>query len=119
MSPAGRIRSCAHGSATGRFPTQAGPAGHVRRPLCGWAHGLHAGLSRSSPARQHGRHGVVEGTFTLEFKDRAPVVRKAGEALLEPINVVLRAANNNQTEAAKVVIFQASSPDVPFMHSVH
>jgi quercetin dioxygenase-like cupin family protein len=62
---------------------------------------------------------VVEGTFTLEFKDRAPVVRKAGEALLEPINVVLRAANNSQTEAAKVVIFQASSPDVPFMHPVH
>jgi quercetin dioxygenase-like cupin family protein len=62
---------------------------------------------------------VVEGTFTLEFKDREPVVRKAGEALLEPINVVLRAANNSQTEITRVVIFQVSSPNVPFMHPVH
>ena len=61
---------------------------------------------------------VVEGTFTLEFKDREPVVRKAGEALLEPINVVLRAANHSQTETTKVVIFQVSSSNDAFMHPV-
>ena len=62
---------------------------------------------------------VLEGTFTLEFKDREPIQRRAGEALLEPINVVLRAANNSQTEPTKVVIFQASPPNVPFLHPVH
>lgn len=62
---------------------------------------------------------VIEGTFTLEFKDREPLQRKAGEALLEPINVVVRAANRDQNQPVKVVIFQVSPPSTPFLHPAH
>jgi quercetin dioxygenase-like cupin family protein len=76
----------------------------------------------TSPWHTHATPVVVyvqEGTFTLEFKDREPVRRKAGEALLEPINVVVRAANRDQSQPAKVVIFQVSPPDTPFLHPAH
>src|SRR5438552_13565957 len=39
---------------------------------------------------------VIEGTITLEFDGREPVTKKAGEALLEPANVKVRAANHGQ-----------------------
>ena len=58
---------------------------------------------------------VTEGTFTLEMKGRDPVVLKAGQGMLEPINVEMRAANRG-TEVVKVVIFQVSDPTAPFMH---
>ena len=61
---------------------------------------------------------VVEGTFTLEFDGRDAISKKAGEALLEPINVKVRAANRTNT-LVKVVIFQVSEPDQPFMHVTH
>jgi quercetin dioxygenase-like cupin family protein len=57
---------------------------------------------------------VIEGTITLEFDGREPISKKAGEALLEPINVKLRAANNGQTPT-RVVIFQVSPPKAPFL----
>jgi quercetin dioxygenase-like cupin family protein len=57
---------------------------------------------------------VMEGTITLEFDGREPVSKKAGEALLEPINVKVRAANHGQTPA-RVVIFQVSPPKTPFL----
>ncbi len=57
---------------------------------------------------------VVEGTITLEFDGREPVSKKAGEALLEPINVKVRAANKGQTPT-RVVIFQVSPPKAPFL----
>ena len=55
---------------------------------------------------------VVEGTVTVEFRDREPRVYKAGEGFIEPINTALRGANTGQTPA-KLVIFQLSPPDVP------
>jgi quercetin dioxygenase-like cupin family protein len=61
---------------------------------------------------------VMEGTFTLEFDGREPIAKKAGEALLEPINVKVRAANRGDAPA-KVVIFQVSEPEQPFMHMLH
>jgi quercetin dioxygenase-like cupin family protein len=61
---------------------------------------------------------VVDGTFTLEFDGREAISKKAGEALLEPINVKVRPANRGQTPA-KVVIFQVSEPEQPFMHTTH
>ena len=57
---------------------------------------------------------VVQNTFTLE--GREPIHRKAGEALLEPINVKVRAANHIQSPA-KVVIVQVSEPEKPFMEA--
>ncbi|KAA2244028.1 cupin domain-containing protein [Salinarimonas soli] len=60
---------------------------------------------------------VLEGTFTLELKDREAVHRKAGEALLEPVNVAMRAANHGAVPA-KVVIFQASPPHAAFLDPV-
>ena len=59
---------------------------------------------------------VVENTFTLELEGREPIHRKAGEALLEPINVKVRAANHSQSPA-KVVIVQVSEPEKPFMEA--
>jgi quercetin dioxygenase-like cupin family protein len=61
---------------------------------------------------------VVEGTFTLELEGRDPIAKKAGEALLEPINVKVRAANRSGAPV-KVVIFQVSDPEQPFMHVAH
>jgi quercetin dioxygenase-like cupin family protein len=61
---------------------------------------------------------VVEGTFTLEFDGRDAIAKKAGEALLEPINVKVRAANRSDAPV-KVVIFQVSEPQQPFMHVMH
>jgi quercetin dioxygenase-like cupin family protein len=57
---------------------------------------------------------VLEGTFTLEFEGRDAVSKKQGEALLEPVNVKVRAANHGQVPA-KVVIFQISDPAQPFL----
>lgn len=61
---------------------------------------------------------VMEGTFTLEFDGREPIAKKAGEALLEPVNVKVRAANRSDAPV-KVVIFQVSDPEQPFMHVMH
>jgi hypothetical protein len=46
------------------------------------------------------------------------MAKKAGEALLEPINVKVRAANHSGAPV-KVVIFQVSDPEQPFMHVAH
>ena len=58
---------------------------------------------------------VVNGTFTLEKDGGESISLKAGEALLEPINVKVRAANR-ESEPATVVIFQVSDPQQPFMN---
>ena len=62
---------------------------------------------------------VLEGTFTLEVENRDPITVKAGQALLEPINVKMRAANRDPAQATKVVIFQVSKPEDPFLHPAH
>jgi quercetin dioxygenase-like cupin family protein len=75
----------------------------------------------TSPWHTHGSPVavyVMEGTFTLEFDGREAISKQAGEALLEPINVKVRAANRSNAPA-KVVIFQVSEPEQPFMHVMH
>jgi len=57
---------------------------------------------------------VIQGTFTLEFDGRKAVSKNAGEALLEPKNAKVRAANRGKL-STKVVIFQLSRPGVPFL----
>jgi quercetin dioxygenase-like cupin family protein len=58
---------------------------------------------------------VLEGTLSVEVRDKETIHHKAGEATIEPINTVIRATNQGQTPV-KLVIFQVSPPDVPFSH---
>jgi quercetin dioxygenase-like cupin family protein len=60
---------------------------------------------------------VTEGTFTLEVEGREPMRRKAGEALVEPVNVKLRAANHTDAPA-KLVIIQVSPAEKPFSETI-
>jgi len=55
---------------------------------------------------------VIEGTLSIEEKDKGVVEHKAGEAFIEPINTPIRAMNTGQTPV-KTVIFQVSPPDLP------
>ncbi len=58
---------------------------------------------------------VVEGTLSVERKDGETVHTQAGQAVIEPINTVIRATNKGQTPA-KLVIFQVSPPEVSESH---
>lgn len=57
---------------------------------------------------------VLEGTFTLEMEGRAPVVAKAGQAILEPPDVKMTGYNRG-SDPMRVVIFYVSDPDTPFL----
>ena len=62
---------------------------------------------------------VLEGAFTLELDGRAPIVVKAGEALVEPPHVPMTGYNRSTSENAKVVIFYVSSHETPFLDLHH
>jgi quercetin dioxygenase-like cupin family protein len=62
---------------------------------------------------------VLEGTFTLELKGRAPITVKAGEALVEPPHVEMTGYNLSATEPTRVVIFYVSTPGTPFLDPLH
>ena len=62
---------------------------------------------------------VIDGTFTLELKDRAPLTVRAGEAMVEPPNVAMIGHNPSATESTNVVIFYVSTPDTPFLDPLH
>ena len=62
---------------------------------------------------------VIDGTFTLELKDRAPLTVRAGEAMVEPPNVAMIGHNPSPTEPTNVVIFYVSTPDTPFLDPLH
>jgi quercetin dioxygenase-like cupin family protein len=62
---------------------------------------------------------VLEGTFTLELKDRPPIAVKAGEAIVEPPNVEMTGYNRSALELTKVVIVYVSTPDTPFLDPLH
>lgn len=62
---------------------------------------------------------VLEGTFTLELDGRAPIIVKAGEALVEPPRVPMKGYNRSTSEPTKVVIFYVSSPGTPFLDAPH
>ena len=61
---------------------------------------------------------VLEGTFTLELKDQAPIVVKAGEAFVEPPNSAMTGYNKSQSEMTKVVVFYVSTPGQPFLDPI-
>jgi quercetin dioxygenase-like cupin family protein len=56
---------------------------------------------------------VVEGVFAVEIKDKGITNIKAGEAVLEQPNVVLRGGNPGQSPT-RIVVFQVASPEAPF-----
>ena len=58
---------------------------------------------------------VLDGEFTLELDGKPAITKKTGEAMLEPINVKMRAANRSNAPV-KVLIVQVSDPDQPFLH---
>ncbi len=62
---------------------------------------------------------VLEGSFTLALKGRAPVTVKAGEAMVEPPNVEMTGYNPSATEPTRVVIFYVSTPNTPFLDPSH
>ena len=62
---------------------------------------------------------VVEGSFTLELKDRPPLTVNAGEAMVEPPNMAMTGYNPSATKATNVVIFYVSAPDTPFLDLLH
>jgi quercetin dioxygenase-like cupin family protein len=62
---------------------------------------------------------VIDGTFTLELKDRPPIIVKAGEAIVEPPNVEMTGYNRSASQLTKVVIVYVSTPDTPFLDPLH
>jgi quercetin dioxygenase-like cupin family protein len=62
---------------------------------------------------------VIEGAFTLELKDRPPIIVKAGEAIVEPPNVEMTGYNRSASQQTKVVIVYVSTPDTPFLDPLH
>ncbi len=62
---------------------------------------------------------VLEGTFTLELKGRAPIAVKAGEALVEPPDTEMVGYNRSTTEPTRVVIFYVAAPGTPFLDLHH
>ena len=61
---------------------------------------------------------ILEGTFTLEMEGRSPVTIKAGQAMVEPINVKMTGHNRSTTDTLRVVIFYVSDPETPFLDPV-
>jgi len=62
---------------------------------------------------------VVDGTFTLDLKDRPPLTVRAGEAMVEPPNVPMIGQNPTAPEPTNVVNFYVSTPDTPFPDPLH
>jgi len=58
---------------------------------------------------------VVEGMLSVERRDGETVHTQAGQAVIEPVNTVIRATNKGQMPV-KLVIFQVSPPDMPESH---
>ena len=61
---------------------------------------------------------ILEGAFTLEMEGRAPVVVKAGQALVEPPNVKMTGYNRSTSDPLRLVIFYTSDPDTPFLDPI-
>jgi len=61
---------------------------------------------------------ILEGAFTLELEGQAPVIVKAGQAMVEPAHVKMTGYNRSGTETLRVVIFYVSDPDTPFLDPI-
>ena len=62
---------------------------------------------------------VLEGVFTLEMEGRDPVTVKAGQATTMPPRVKMTGYNRSSTEPLRLVLFNVSDPDTPYLEPVH
>ncbi len=62
---------------------------------------------------------VLEGAFTLEMEGRDPVTVKAGQAMIMPPHVKMTGYNRSSTDPLRLVIFNVSDPDTPYLDPVH
>ena len=62
---------------------------------------------------------VVEGEFTAEMKDMAPITIRAGEAIVEPPNTVMTGLSRAATGDTKVVVFYVSTAGTPFLNPLN
>ena len=58
---------------------------------------------------------VIEGNLVYEIEGREPHDYKAGMGFMEPSKVKNRVVNKSGTEKVRVVAFQLSDPNIPFM----
>ena len=58
---------------------------------------------------------VVEGTVVYEIEGREPREYKAGMGFMEPSKVKNRVVNKSASEKVKLLAFQVSDPNAPFM----
>lgn len=73
-----------------------------------------------TPRHTH-RHPVtvymLEGTFTLELDDRAPVDIEAGRIFVEPSGIAMTGRNKGSVPA-RMALFYVCDPDAPFADPV-
>jgi quercetin dioxygenase-like cupin family protein len=62
---------------------------------------------------------VLEGAFTLEMEGREPVTVKAGQATTMPPHVKMTGYNRSGTDPLRLVLFNVSDPDTPYLDPVH
>jgi quercetin dioxygenase-like cupin family protein len=62
---------------------------------------------------------VLEGAFTLEMEGRDPVTVKASQAMIMPPHVKMTGYNRSSTDPLRLVIFNVSDPDTPYLDPVH
>ena len=62
---------------------------------------------------------VLEGAFTLEMEGHEPVTVKAGQAIVMPSQVKMTGYNRSSTDPLRLVIFNVSDPDTPYLDPVH
>jgi len=61
----------------------------------------------------------LEGAFTLEMEGREAVTVKAGQAITMPAHVKMTGYNRSSTEPLRLVLFNVSDPDTPYLDPVH
>jgi quercetin dioxygenase-like cupin family protein len=62
---------------------------------------------------------VLEGAFTLEIEGREPVTVKAGQGMVMPPHVKMTGYNRSSTDPLRLVLFNVSDPDTPYLEPVH
>ena len=62
---------------------------------------------------------VLEGAFRLEMEGHEPVTVKAGQAKMMPPHVKMTGYNASSTDPLRLVIFNVSDPDTPYLDPVH
>ncbi|MEI2578685.1 cupin domain-containing protein [Scytonema sp. PRP1] len=62
---------------------------------------------------------TMSGSYVVDFQSGQPSVTvPAGKAIIEPINLVVRARNPSSTEPATLVLFQVRKPGTAFLDPV-